>query len=118
MATVRFKLDPKNPRRGKTDWENVKRLSEKEIRRAARSDKDAPLLTAKELAEMERIPDVKATRARLGLTQEEFARSFHLSVATVRDWEQGRVQPDRAARSFLRVIAKIPDKVEAALSSR
>ena len=118
MADVRFKLDPKNPKRGKTDWARVASLSEKEIRRAARSDQDAPLLSASALREFERIPNVKVIRTRLGLSQAEFARSFQLPLGTVRDWEQGRVEPDRAARSYLRVIEKIPGDIQAALASR
>jgi putative transcriptional regulator len=43
-------------------------------------------------------PDVAAIRKRLGLSQERFARRFGLSPATVRDWEQGRRQPDAPAR--------------------
>jgi DNA-binding transcriptional regulator YiaG len=58
---------------------------------------------------------LKAVRRQLGLSQAAFARTFALSVGTVRDWEQGRFQPDRAARVLLQVIAHNPDAVKAAL---
>ena len=60
------------------------------------------------------IPHGKAIRQRLGLTQEEYAQTYHLSLATLRDWEQARYQPDRAARTLLRVIAHSPEAVKRA----
>jgi putative transcriptional regulator len=60
-------------------------------------------------------PDVAAIRKRLGLSQERFAKKFGLSPATVRDWEQGRRQPDTPARNFLRVIDYAPETVERAI---
>jgi putative transcriptional regulator len=59
--------------------------------------------------------DVAAIRNRLGLTQDRFAKRFALSVATVRDWEQGRRQPDRIAQSLLRIIEYAPETAERAL---
>ena len=61
--------------------------------------------------------DVKALRERLGLTQENFALRYGLDLATVRNWEQGRVQPDTAARSLLRVIERAPEAVAEALAA-
>jgi putative transcriptional regulator len=117
MGVVTSKLNPKNPKGGKTDWTRVDALSDAEIRRAAKADPDAPLLSKKELSEMERVPDVRSIRKRLGLSQAQFARRFHLSVATVRDWEQGRFEPDQASKTLLRLIERIPRQVEKALSS-
>lgn len=61
--------------------------------------------------------DVRAIRKRLGMTQPIFARRFGFGLATVRDWEQGRYQPDRAARSYLVVIEREPDVVQRALQA-
>jgi len=61
--------------------------------------------------------DVAAIRRHLGLTQEEFAARFALSVANIRNWEQGRSQPDDASRAFLAVIAKAPAVADAAVSA-
>ncbi len=115
MGVVRSKLNPKNQKRGKTDWARVDALSEEEVTRVARSDPDAHPLSRKQLEELERIPDVRAIRRRLGLSQAKFARRFRLSVATLRDWEQGRYEPDRASRTLLQLIQKIPKQVELAL---
>lgn len=60
--------------------------------------------------------DVIAIRKKLNLSQAKFADRFGLSVATVRDWEQGRRSPDNTARTLLKVIDKRPEAVVAALS--
>jgi len=39
-------------------------------------------------------------------------------LGTLRDWEQGRVEPDQAARAYLTVIAREPDTVRDALKPR
>ena len=38
--------------------------------------------------------DVKAIRAKLDMTQEEFAGRFGFSINTLRHWEQGRRVPE------------------------
>jgi putative transcriptional regulator len=59
--------------------------------------------------------DVKSIRQRMGLTQAAFAAQFGFSVGTVRDWEQGRTQPEPTSRVLLTVIAKEPEAVQRAL---
>jgi putative transcriptional regulator len=59
--------------------------------------------------------DVRAIRAALKLTREEFAARFGFAMGAVKDWEQGRRQPERAARILLKVIATEPKAVERAL---
>ena len=61
--------------------------------------------------------DVAAIRKRTGLSQTRFAERFGFAVSTVRDWEQGRRQPDRSARILLTVIEKEPDAVKRALAA-
>lgn len=61
--------------------------------------------------------DVKRLRERLGLTQENFALRYGLDLATLRNWEQGRVQPDTAARSYLRAIERAPETVAEVLAA-
>lgn len=54
---------------------------------------------------MKRVPRAKTLRRGLGLTQEEVAARFHIPLGTLRDWEQGRVEPDPTARAYLHAIA-------------
>ena len=63
------------------------------------------------------VPDVRAIRDNLGLTQAAFAERFHIPVATLRDWEHRRRNPDQAACAFLKVISKNPRTVAKALAS-
>jgi putative transcriptional regulator len=56
--------------------------------------------------------DVKAVRARLGMSQDDFARAFGVSPATVRNWEQGRRHPHGPARVLLAVIEQEPEVVQ------
>ena len=58
------------------------------------------------------VPDVRAIRARLGLSRDAFAARFGLKVGAVREWEQGLRKPDPAARTLLKVIEAAPDVVE------
>lgn len=60
--------------------------------------------------------DVRAMRRKLGMTQELFAVRYGLTLARVRDWEQGRSAPDGAVRAYLKVIEKEPEAVERALA--
>ena len=60
--------------------------------------------------------DVRAIRLRLGKSQSEFAHLIGVSVATLQNWEQGRRRPEGPARALLKVAAKNPDAVFAALS--
>lgn len=115
VFTMRVKLDPDSPSGGKTDWAKLKARSPREVLAAAKADVENPPLTDGELARMQPVPNPRAIREKLGLTQREFADTYHLSLATIRDWEQGRYQPDQAARTLLRLIAREPRLVEQAL---
>lgn len=59
--------------------------------------------------------DVKAIRARLGMTQEEFAGRFGFSIKTLRHWEQKQRVPEGPARAYLLVIDRAPKAVQKAL---
>lgn len=65
------------------------------------------------IAHVVKVPkvDVRAARKKLGMTQKDFARNFGVSLDTVRNWEQGRRQPEGAARVLLAVIERNPSAV-------
>jgi putative transcriptional regulator len=90
-------------------------MTEEEKLDAARSDPDAQPSTEARLRRMRRVPFAKHVRWMLGLSQREFAEVFGIPIGTLRDWEQGRFEPDQAARSYLKVIARNPKAVRAAL---
>lgn len=58
---------------------------------------------------------VKKIRISLGMTQSAFAALLCVSVATLRNWEQGRTYPEGAAITLLRVVEAEPASVLRAL---
>ncbi|TAL03148.1 MAG: helix-turn-helix domain-containing protein [Rhodospirillaceae bacterium] len=60
--------------------------------------------------------EITALRRRMKLSQARFAKKFGLRLRTIQEWEQGRRQPEEAARILLRVIEREPAAVERALA--
>jgi putative transcriptional regulator len=87
------------------------------VESAARADRDAQPLTPSDLKRMKRTPQVKIIRRALALTQEEFAVRYQIPLGTLRDWEQGRAEPDRPTQAYLKIIARDPDRVERLLNT-
>ena len=82
---------------------------------AALSDPDARPLKRADFARMKRVPRAKIIRRALGLSQEDFSARYRIPLGTLRDWEQGRGEPDQTARAYLEVIAAEPDVTASAL---
>ncbi len=59
--------------------------------------------------------DVKAIRAKLGMTQQAFAARFGFSINTLRHWEPGKREPEGPTRAYLLVIERAPNAVQEAL---
>jgi putative transcriptional regulator len=96
----------------------IRPMTEAEIETAAASDPDARPMTPEEIKTARRVPRIKTLRRALALTQEEFAARYHIPLGTLRDWEQGRSEPDQPARAYLTVIARDPEGVRRALRAR
>jgi putative transcriptional regulator len=96
----------------------IRPMTDEEVERAARSDPDNPPLTDERMKQLKPVPRVRTLRRALGLTQEEFAARFQIPLGTLRDWEQGRSEPDQPARAYLKVIARDPEGVRRALQPR
>jgi putative transcriptional regulator len=103
---------------GKHDWSRFDALTDAEVHAAALADPDAQPLTEERLVRMKRVPRARTLRRALGLTQEEFAARYHIPIGTLRDWEQGRSEPDQPARAYLKVIARDPEGVRRALEAK
>ncbi len=88
------------------------------IERAAVADRDAQPLTEADLKRMKRTPQTKIIRRALELTQEEFSSRYRIPLGTLRDWEQGRTEPDQPARAYLMVIARDPEHVNRTLNQQ
>jgi putative transcriptional regulator len=97
------------------DWSRLDVMSEDARHAAALADPDAQPLAPDDFKRMKRTPQVKIIRQALSLSQEEFSARFHIPLGTLRDWEQGRKDPDAAARAYLVVIGRKPEAVLEAL---
>ena len=102
MAVVRRSLDDNRRNTGRIDRAKVAATTEADIRRHMiedGEDPDAPLPR-----ELQPYISVAAVRAKVGLSQGEFATATGIPVATLRNWEQGRRRLDPTARALMRVI--------------
>jgi DNA-binding transcriptional regulator YiaG len=79
-----------------------------------KSEDRAPILEALGAATVPDHVDVRALRGREGLSRQDFARIYGLSLDSVRSWERG-VRPSKATRAYLATIAANPQTVRRAL---
>lgn len=63
-------------------------------------------------------PQVKAIRAKTGLTQTRFADVLGVSKRTLENWEQGRRHPTGPARALLKIFDADPKHALQALNNR
>ncbi|MGH7036890.1 MAG: helix-turn-helix domain-containing protein [Stellaceae bacterium] len=98
--------------KGATDWKRLDAMTDEKVTAAALADPDAQPSTPERLASMRRVSHVKVLRQRLGMNQAEFARTFHLPITTLREWEQHRSTPDAPARALLRAIERDPETMK------
>ena len=90
-------------------------------------DLDANLKEAVKVAKGTSVPksvyvvlspaEIKAIRASVKMSQAVFARSFQLSLDTIKGWEQGKRKPDAAAANYLRMIQADPEHVQRTLAA-
>jgi len=90
-------------------------MTDAEVSAAAAADPDARPMTPEQLRTARLVPRARTLRRALGLTQEEFAARFEIPLGTLRDWEQGRTEPDQPARAYLKAIAGDAAAVQSAL---
>ena len=97
------------------DWTAQDALTDADIDAQIAADPDvAPEATDAEIAAMR----VQQVRRSTGLSQPAFAEAFRIPVGTLRDWEQGRREPDAAALAYLTVIEREPEVVRRALAPK
>jgi putative transcriptional regulator len=62
------------------------------------------------------LPDVRAIRRKLHMSQQAFAETYRIPLPTLKNWEQGRRHPDAPATAYLLAIERLPAEVGAALA--
>lgn len=111
MPTVQVTKEQIRRRGGRVNLAKFQATTEADIQRQKRDDgmDDAVLGPLRVIAGT----DVRSLRKRLGMTQEQFATAFDLSLRTVQGWEQRHWVPDGAGRVLMSLIAYDPEAVMA-----
>jgi putative transcriptional regulator len=61
------------------------------------------------------VPDVRAIRQQLHMSQQRFAETYRIPLPTLKNWEQGRRAPDAPAAAYLYAISRQPKVIKEAL---
>lgn len=93
-----------------TDDLDIPELTEADFKRMIRGSTRRRIMQG----QIESGNDIVALRRFLGLTQKQFAHALEISVHTLRNWEQGRRQPEGPAIALLKIAARHPKIVRAA----
>lgn len=113
MAIVRMTSEEIHATGGKIDRTKVDATTEQDIRRQMiedGKDPDAPIVGARVM-----IPPA-VVRKKAGLSQDAFAKAIGVPLATLRNWEQGRTEPDPAVRALFALIYDDPQRAFRVLS--
>ena len=105
MARQPMTLDEIRASRPAVDRIRVAATTEADIRRNRIEDGEDP---DARLPPFRPVPNVRAIRTKLRMTQEAFAKAIGVPLATVRNWEQSRTSMDPAVRSLLLVVEREP----------
>ena len=105
MAIAHRTLDQIRRMNPKTDRTKINKTTDADIRRHMMEDGQSH---AGDLSSFAPVIPPQILRKHLGMTQSEFSKALRIPLSTLRNWEQGRVLPDPAARSLLTIVAKNP----------
>ena len=100
-------------------WARLRAKTNDQVLAEARADAAAlPVEDRKpgSLGRAGRVSLAKRIRWGLHMSQIEFAKTFRIPLGTLRDWEQHRRDPDKAAQAYLEVIAREPAAVRRPLT--
>lgn len=114
MAITRMTLDEIKARPSKRNRARIKATTENDIRRQMLEDGEDP---DAELREKD-IISPWYIRKRLGMSQQQFADTLGIPVATLRNWEQNRVIMEPATIALMRILAREPEAALRALRRR
>ena len=101
VPIVRTTLEAALRKAKRFDWSRVDATTEQEIARQIAEDEAE--------ANRDAAKWVRRVRRKVGLSQNQFATRIGVSVATLRNWEQGKRFPRGPARALLRIIDHAPE---------
>ena len=112
MAIVHRTMEQIRRMKPKTDRTKINKTTDADIRRHMIEDGQG-----NDLSSFAPVIPPQILRKHLGMTQSKFAKALRIPLSTLRNWEQGRVLPDPAARSLLTIVAKNPKVALKALAA-
>jgi putative transcriptional regulator len=95
-----------------TDDLDIPELTERDFKHMIRGSTRRRIMQGR----IESGEDIAALRRFTKLSQKEFAHALEISVHTLRNWEQGRRQPEGPAIALLKIAARHPQIVRDAAS--
>ena len=113
MAIVRRTMEDIRGMKPRINRAKIDATTEAATRRHMREDGQ----DRNDVADFAPVIPPQVLRKQLHMTQSEFARALRIPLATLRNWEQGRVLPDPAARSLLTIVARNPRAALRALAA-
>ena len=113
MAIIRRTMENIRRMKPRINRAKIDATTEADIRRHMREDGQHET----DFADFAPVIPPQVLRKQLRMTQAEFAKALRVPIATLRNWEQGRVLPDPAARSLLTIVAKNPKAALKALAA-
>ena len=109
MKTKRQRIDLQAAPIGRIDAQRVDATTDAQIAQHAASDKAEAMKDAGKFA--------RRVRRRLGFSQAELVQRIHVSLDTIRNWEQGKRSPTGPAKALLKVLDKAPEAALDALQA-
>jgi putative transcriptional regulator len=109
---ARITLDQIKALSPKIDRAKIEATTDEDILRQMSADGEEPSEQPSDY--IEEVPPAQI-RQQLQMTQVELARVLQIPVSTLRNWEQGRVRIDPAARALFRILKKDPEHALSAL---
>jgi len=88
----------------------IRELNERDFKHMIRASTRRRIMEGR----IESRKDIAALRRFTKLSQKEFARALEISVHTLRNWEQGRRQPEGPAIALLKIAARHPNIIRQA----
>ncbi|HEY8441006.1 MAG TPA: helix-turn-helix domain-containing protein [Xanthobacteraceae bacterium] len=113
MAIVRRRMEDIRRLNPRVNRAKIAATTEADIRRHLHEDDEQET----DLEGFAPVIPPQLLRKKLGMTQDAFARALRIPLSTLRNWEQGRVLPDPAARSLLTIVARNPKAALKALAA-
>lgn len=91
------------------NWEQLRNMSDEEVRKRALADPDCPPTPPERLARMKRVSPAKFIRQKLAMSQEAFAAAYGIPLDTLKAWERHEIEPGPVELAYLSAIGRAPE---------